>query len=456
MKQVRFGQLKMRRTETNDSLSQIVPIKTDRRLFLLPVLLENQAVPPNQETDVAQVVESSNEFAAAIYSKIALDVPGDLFLSPSSVTLAMAMTFAGAGCQTAKEMAKVLRFSLPENRLHDAFRELQDTTRMGGVELRIANRLWGQRGYHFLTEFLGTCNCKYGAGFADVDFQGPVEAVCREINDWVADQTCGRISNLVAPGTLDEMTRLVLTNAIYFLGCWEYEFDEAKTTAMPFWTGPNANCLVPMMRQTDYFRYGEFEELQVLELPYREQQIELKEDESGHVEVVESLRGGSDLVMTALLPRTLDGLKTIESRLSAAALKKWLALDQCRVRVYLPKFRTESTLSLVEPLMEMGMRAAFSRDDADFSRMSDNPEGLYIAAAIHKAFVDVNEKGTEAAAATAVVMAGRGVSREPDPKLFRADHPFLFLIRDRKTGLIHFMGRMSEALLSKVPRKSDF
>lgn len=204
-----------------------------------------QTFASDRAADVAQVIDSSNRFAADLYSTLAGHESGDMFFSSNSVMLALAMTFAGANGETAREMADVLGFSLPSNRLHEAFRQLQASTRTGGVEIRMANRLWGQCGYHFLPEFLKTTEHCYAAKFAEVDFRGAVEEVRSQINEWVEKQTAGKIKDLLRAGMLDAMSRLVLTNAIYFLGSWEHEFFENATKDAPFWTARMSNTQFP-------------------------------------------------------------------------------------------------------------------------------------------------------------------------------------------------------------------
>ena len=396
-----------------------------------------------EKADIAQIVESSNDFAIALYSKLAKEVPGNLFFSPSSIMAALAMTFAGADGETAREMADVLHFTLPADRLHEAFRQLRQSTRTGGVELRIANRLWGQRGYHFLPEFLETTDRCYGARLADVDFRGAAEVAREQINKWIEDQTAQKIKDLIPPGMLDSMTRLVLTNAVYFLGCWEHEFAEAATKDAPFWITPHDQHAVSMMHQTERFVYGESDGLQSLGMPYRKSKTEFRRSKAGSVEVSEDTNIDSDLAMFIVLPRRIDGITEIEARLSPSTLQQWTTLDSRRVEIRIPKLRIDSAFMSGTTLGSMGMRKAFSRE-ADFSRMSDDPEGLCVSEVIHKAFVDVNEKGTEAAAATAVVMRALSASRPEEPKVFGADHPFLFLIRDQETRLIHFIGRLTD------------
>lgn len=402
-----------------------------------------RVVGKEQSRDLAGVVESCNRFAFDLYSKLA-GQPGNLFISPSSIATALAMTFAGANHATADEMAELLHLGLPENRFHDGFLHLRKSTRTGGVELRVANRLWGQKGYPYLADFQSTTERCYEARLAEVDFLNAGDAARLQINAWVEEQTARKITDLIPAGIITPLTRLVLTNAIYFKGSWEHEFDKADTQAAAFWIDSGTNQAVRMMRQTEYFEYGEIEDLQILEMPYRGTQFEFRSTADGGRDAVENPESGSDLAMCILLPRRNDGLPQIESRLSSATLRQWTELTTNRVRVTIPQFKIESEFLLNETLTALGMRQAFSPEEADFSRMSDHPEGLYLAAAIHKAFVDVNEQGTEAAAASAMVMMARGLPVMQEPKVFRADHPFLFLIRDRETGLIHFLGRVTE------------
>jgi serpin B len=405
---------------------------------------ESMLASDQHETDIAQIVQCSNDFAVALYSKLAQDVSGNFFVSPVSVMTVLAMAFAGASGETAKEMADALHFSLPDDWVHEGFRKLRESTRTGDIELRVANRLWGQKGYRFLPEFLETTERFYGARLAEVDFRGASEDARAEINRWVEEQTAQKIKELIPLRDLDSMTRLVLTSAVYFLGCWEHPFREVATSDAPFWSSPQNQSTVRMMEQRARLSYGEFDGIQSLEMPYRGSQTQLRRTEDGRIEVVEDTMVGSDLGMCILLPRQLDGMADVEARFSSSALREWTSLSRCPTHVHVPKFRVDSTFRLKDTLASMGMRKAFSMKEADFSRMSDDPEGLFIAEAIHKTYVDVNERGTEAAAATATVMRGGCVPRPEEPKVFRADHPFIFLIRDRKTELIHFIGRLTD------------
>ena len=328
------------------------------------------------------------------------------------------MTYGGARADTEKQMAGVLHFDLPQDQLHQAFSALMDRSHVNGkgVEVSIANRLWGQTGYKFLPAYLQLTKDRYGAELGEVDFIHQTEAARQAINTWVEEQTKAKIKDLIPPGVLSVSTRLVLTNAIYFKGKWDAQFDKEATKNLPFHISADAKIDVPMMFQKHEFKYAAVDNLQVIELPYV----------------------SNELSMFVLLPKEVDGLQSLEEKLTQANLEKWtLALREQKVDVYLPKFTTTSEFSLKNVLQAMGMTAAFD-SQADFSGMNGKKD-LYLSAVVHKAFVDVNEEGTEAAAATGVVVGVKSVRVTPT---FRADHPFVFLIRDGKTGSILFMGRL--------------
>eukprot|EP00913_Durusdinium_trenchii_P023385 g21963.t1 len=394
------------------------------------------------EADVARLVEECNRFACRLYRQLSGKSDDNLFFSPGSISLALAMTFAGAAGETADEMVDALGISLPAEQLHEAFRQLQEQTRTGEIELQIANRLWGHAGYPFLDSFLRTTERCYHAELKPVDFENAAEEARLEINAWVAEQTAGKITELIPPQFLEPDTRLILTNAIYFLGVWEQEFNEQATVEAPFHTAAGESQNVPMMRKIDTLRYGEFDRLQVLELPYRSEMSSLDvadspDEHSAHA--ASASTAGSDFCMCILLPESADGITELEQQIASAGLSRWTTLHEVDVDVSLPRFRLEASFRVDEAMKSLGMKRAFSRADADFSKMTDDPVGLFIDAILHKAFVDVNEMGTEAAAATGVIMVERGLPPQ-QPKIFRADRPFVFLIRDRATGLVHFMG----------------
>jgi serpin B len=370
-----------------------------------------------------EIVQGNNRFAIDLHAKLRAQ-PGNLFYSPASISTALAMTYAGARGETAEEMVKVLHFPADQTELHAAFSTLRKTLNQAGAasgyRLSLANRLWGQQGYHFLAEFLAITRDAYGAELAPVDFARDPEQARQRINSWVEEQTEGRIKDLIPRGVLDDLTRLVLTNAIYFKGDWTKPFLKTATKEDAFHVTSDKSTRVPLMFKQDELRFWAGEGLKALELPY----------------------GKGDLAGIVLLPDQIDGLPAVEYKLTEEKLGRWLSqLRRQKVRVFLPRFKLSSQFSLREVLTAMGMKLAFDRDRADLSGISTQ-ERLYISAVIHKAFVDVNEEGTEAAAATGVVVAARAAIAVKPPAIFRADHPFLFLIRDSRTGSILFMGRV--------------
>ncbi|MFN4257683.1 MAG: serpin family protein [Gemmataceae bacterium] len=371
-------------------------------------------------SDVEAVVRGNNDFAWDLYAKLAAEKPGNLFFSPNSISTALAMTYAGARGDTETQMAKALHFEVPQQQLHPAFASLlkdlhADAQR--GYQLRIANRLWGQQGYQFLPQFLQITQKDYGAELAQLDFVKQPEPSRQTINRWVAEQTQDKIKDLIPSGAINDLTRLVLTNAIYFKGDWANQFKKEATKEAPFTVSANEKVNVPLMYQQERFAYGKMDGVQLLELPY----------------------AGKELSMLVLLPEKVDGLPALEKSLTAANLAKWQkGMQPQKVEVYLPRFTMTSEFMLKDALSALGMPLAFTPGKADFSGMNGERD-LFISAAIHKAFVDVNEQGTEAAAATAIVVGVTSVQIVPT---FRADHPFVFLIRDNTTNSILFLGRV--------------
>jgi len=371
-----------------------------------------------QEEGQTGLVAGNTRFALDLYDQLRKE-DGNLFFSPFSLSTALAMTYGGARGNTAAEMADTLHFELAQERLHPAFARLQQGLDVSededaGYRLHIANALWPQKGYAFLPEFFELCQAHYRAGLQTVDYAGATEEARQTINRWVEQRTEEKIKELLKPGVLTPLTTLVLTNAIYFKGDWAAQFDKEKTTDAPFTLLDGEQVSVPLMNQAGEFRYTEDSAVQVLELPY----------------------AGEALSMVVVLPRQHDGLPALEKSLSAKKLADWLSKLRPRtVRVGLPRFKMTSEFKLNEVLQALGLRGAFT-GGADFSGMTGSRD-LFISAVVHKAFVDVNEEGTEAAAATGVVMLKGGL-----PPAFRADHPFLFLIRDVRTGSILFFGRV--------------
>jgi serpin B len=372
--------------------------------------------------DVAAVVQGDTQFALELYARLR-GREGNLFFSPYSISTALAMTYAGARGETAEQMAKTLHFTLPGEKLHPAMgvliRQINDTENpKRGYQLSTANALWGQKGFDFREPFLALNRKDYGAALKEVDFARATEQARKEINAWVEKETHDKIKELLKPGVLDPDTLLVLTNAIYFKGKWNSEFKKDLTKDAPFTTAAGGKVNVPLMRQQGDFRYAETPELQALELPYV----------------------GKELSMLVLLPKKIDGLPALEKALTPESLTRWLGqLRQQEVTVFLPRFKTTAEFELNRTLSAMGMPLAFSQT-ADFSGMTEK-RSLYLSNVVHKAFVDVNEEGTEAAAATGVIVGPTAVRITP---VFRADHPFVYMIRDNRSGSVLFLGRLAE------------
>lgn len=392
-----------------------------------------------------RLVGDLNRFAFRLFLQLCEEQPrGNLFLSPSSVATSLAMTHLGASGKTREELATLLGFSLPDEKRRKAFRELAEVTRTGGVEFHSANRLWGQASYHFLDDFLHAVQEDFGATLAAVDFANDTEGVRLKINNWAEEQTSDRIKNLVPLGCLDPMARLVLTNAVSFLGTWQKPFEKDETRDAEFFLADGTPASVPTMHQAGQFCYGESDEVKFLQLPYRAYGVDIQASQDDMSFAIPDEEGGSDFAMEVLLPPWSSNLNDVAKLLASGSLQSSPSSDYRKVYVYLPRFRFESTFSMGQTLSVLGLDTAFSIEHADFSSMSDNPEGLFISEVAHKACVDVNEEGTEAAAATAILMSGAGYVEPPPPVEFRADHPFIFLIRDTATGLVHFIGRLEE------------
>lgn len=392
-------------------------------------------VPP---ADKHEVVAGNTEFAIDLYDQLRTR-EGNLCFSPYSISTALAMTYAGARGETAEQMAHTLHFNLPPDRLHPAFAALaadfRAVRKKGRVQLAEANSLWPQKGFPFLSDYLALCRRYYGVSIKPVDYIWHTEAARRRINNWVKARTDRKIVELLKPGMLDRSNRLVLVNAIYFKGNWASQFEAKLTKNKPFYVSPEKTVIAPLMRQTGDFKYAEFPDLGSTNMRTVFSSI-------SHLQVLELPYAGNDLSMVVLLPREADGLDHLEKELTAQKLATWLgSLHSQKVEVFLPKFRISSEFSLAKTLAAMGMPDAFIYPRADFSGM-DGREDLYISAVAHQAYVEVNEKGAEAVAATAV-MIGVGAA-PPRIAVFRADHPFLFLIRDNRNGSILFLGRVTD------------
>jgi len=388
--------------------------------FVFLALAHGAETPPPAARAV--VVEGDNTFAFDLYGQLR-HRDGNLFFSPASISTALAMAYAGARGDTASEMAKTLHFTLPQAQLHPAMGALLSDLNAvhDGYQLSVANALWAQRGSTFREDFLKIMNNDYGAGLNQVDFKTSTEAARQTINRWVEQKTADKIKDLLQPGVLKPSTRLVLTNAIYFKGDWQTPFDKAQTKTEDFYASPATTVQAPLMHREGGFNYLKGDTWQALEIPYKNRQLSI----------------------VIFLPNDRTGLSALESSLTASNAQQWLRQLEpvSKIIVTLPKFRMTQEFELGGTLGAMGMPQAFT-GSADFSGMTGGRD-FAISDVIHKAFVDVNEEGTEAAAATAVTMRALAI-RVPDqpPPVFRADHPFVFLIRDNASNSVLFMGRV--------------
>ncbi len=367
---------------------------------------------------IQEVVAANNKFAFELYSEIDKSEQGNMFYSPYSMSAALAMTYEGAKGQTAEEMKSVFHF--PESstlrpNFGSIYNEINKKDKP--YKLSTGNALWVQQDYKFLEEYLSTVEKYYGGKAANVDFIKETEKSRQTINTFIEEQTNDKIKDLIPQGLLGASTRLVLTNAIYFKGTWTWEFDKSDTSEQDFKITPINTVKTPMMYLNNdkaEFNYADIGDLQILELPYK----------------------GEEISMLVLLPT--GDIDSIESSLTAEKLEEWkgqMKEDKLDA-IYLPKFEFDTKYFMNDALSAMGMPTAFG--NADFSGMTGT-KGLYIQYVIHQAFIKVDEEGTEAAAATAVIIDESAAIQR---KIFRADHPFIFIIQDKATGNILFMGRV--------------
>jgi len=380
-------------------------------------------VPSVTLDDLNALVTGNNAFAFDLYQAIRAE-DGNLLYSPFSISQVLAMVYAGARGETAQQMAATLRFALPQERLHSVFNALDlalasrgsgEKAKAAGFELNVANALWGQEGYPFMAQYLDLLVQNYGSGVMTVDFERGAEDT---INRWVSEHTEGRIQEIVSK--IPPTTTLVLANAVYFNAKWDLPFDEEDTYEEPFHLLDGKVGRMPMMHQIDQFRYAEGDGYQAIELPYQDRTV----------------------AMVILLPNR-DQFREIEEGLTGQWVQGVLrGLTEEEVVLTMPKFRFEAKLD--PPLAALGMPSAFSAASADFSGIAERKPGLqpiFIGTVSHKAFIDVNELRTEAAAATVVEMAA-GAAAPTTPKVMKIDRPFIFFIHDIDTGAILFVGRV--------------
>ncbi|MBN2458179.1 serpin family protein [Candidatus Woesearchaeota archaeon] len=409
-------------------------------LFLFPY--QPDQPPRADDTGFTQegiddVVSANNQFALELYSDLAGTEGGNIFFSPYSISAALAMTYEGAKGQTAEEIKYVFHFP-EEEILRPNFAAIYNSINEDGkeYELSTGNALWAQYDYKFLEDYTSRVEKYYGGKAANLDFIDETEESREIINTFIEKQTKDKIKDLIPTGVLSPMTRLVLTNAVYFKGTWKNEFDRSDTRDMDFKVTPDKIVKTPMMymKSEKALNYAELDTMQILELPYKGDDVSMlillpKQGEAYDSETGESVVYDYSLEDIELTPEKLEIYRMMAEFRSSGD-----------ITVYLPKFEFDAKYSLADKLIAMGMPTAFGFG-ADFSGM-DGTHELYISSVIHQAYVKVDEKGTEAAAATAVSFGATSAIKMP--KIFRADHPFIFIIQQKKTGNILFMGRMTD------------
>ena len=374
-----------------------------------------------QAGDSSSLAEANNAFAIDFFKQASKPSENVIF-SPYSISAAFALTYAGAVGDTASQMQKALHWTGPAYQVASEFaalnKILQGTQKEGVVQLSIANALWPQKGYNFQRDYLSLLEQTFNTSLLEADYAKQPETERSRINQWVEQQTKNRIKDLMPPNSINRLTRLVLANAIYFKADWQAPFRTNFTHPALFYLGSVGMVNVPFMAKQSNFRYAAMPTFKMLELPYK----------------------GKELSMLVILPDKKEGLPELEKELSSTKLETWTrALRGTEVSVFLPRFKMVFQLKLNDAMKALGMKNAFSATLADFSGMTGKRD-LCISEAIHKAFVEFNEEGTEAAAATSIVMAPTSIARPREIPVFRADHPFLYVIRHDATGTILFLG----------------
>jgi serpin B len=389
-------------------------------LSLLIVFLIGGTVKTNASLPDSSTVKNNNLFALELFNKLAYEKE-NMFFSPFSISTAMAMTYAGAKGNTKREISKVMHFDSNQNNLNKRFsmilKYFNNLNTPGSFSIYSANSLWSQNGYFFSKAYINTIKKCYYAAIQTLDFKKDAENSRKIINKWVEQKTFNKITDLLKPNILNELTRLVLVNAIYFYGSWDKKFDEAQTKQMEFYIEKDKVVKASFMFSNDKYDYLENDKVQLIEIPY----------------------AGKKASMMIMLPKNPDNFNSLINLFKGDNYNRILGkLSQQKVKIYLPKFSITSEFDLNETLKKMGILEAFSMN-ADFSGMTGKKD-LMIDKVIHKAFIDVSEKGTEAAAATAVVI--REKTAPAKEIIFKADHPFFFLIKETKTGQILFAGKV--------------
>lgn len=404
------------KNETHFPFSSALTIR-----FLISVFLGS--FPNARATETTSPVPGNTAFALDLYAQLKSQ-PGNLFFSPYSISTALAIAYAGARGDTAVQMARVLHFRDDQASVHSAFgllqRQLAESGTRPGIELSVANVLWAQKGYPFLPEFLNVARTEYQANLNQADFETAADSAREEINRWVALKTKGKIQDILPPGSVDNKTSLVLANAIYFKGVWVNKFQKAWTKDKPFHLSHGAEVDAPLMYRQDEVGYMVDRNFQAVELPYQ----------------------GNALSMVILLPRTRDSCGDLETILKPDLISRTLRqLRKQKVEIFLPRFKVQSSLRLNDTLLKMDMPDAFG-PSADFSGMNKD-RMLCLSDVFHKAWAEVNEEGTKAAAVTVWGLTLSARPPLPPPPVFLADHPFIFFIRDSRCGIL-FLGRLAD------------
>ena len=391
-------------------------------ILVMSIFSTSSFIFAQKSNDLQTVVKCNNAFAFDLYYKFK-GKEGNLFFSPYSISSVLSMTYEGAKGQTAEEMQAVLHLPDDKNKIRFGFKSIYNELNKAdkSYKLTAANALWAQEDYHFDDEYFNVVDEYYDGRVTNLNFKIDTENSRITINNWVEDKTNDKIKNLIPKGILSRMTRLVLTNAIYFKADWLNQFDAKDTWDGKFKLNSGQSVDTDMMHQTNNYNYGETDNLRLLEMDYL----------------------GNDLSMLIILPKenNISQMEGIFSRENLDAWKK--AMQNEKVRVALPKFKFETKYFMTKDLQEMGMQTAFKYPDADFTGMSLTGE-LYIDEVIHQTFIEVAEYGTEAAAATGLIIEFYAAPQREQPKIFYADHPFIFIIQQKDSGNILFMGRMSD------------
>ncbi|APR80447.1 Serine protease inhibitor (serpin family) [Minicystis rosea] len=391
----------------------------------IPVDESPVTTPPSAE-ELTALAKSNNAFAIDLYGKLRVS-KGNLAFSPTSISTTLTMAWAGARGETAAEMKAALHVDTTAAEAGAAAGKLFGSYRASNadVTLRVANRLFGDKSFSFDPTYLALTRGTFGAPLHPLDFKGDADGSRTLINDWVAGQTNDRIKDLFPPGAIKPQATLVLTNAICFLGKWVTPFPKNMTRPATFHVTATESHDVPTMHVKEHFRFAAVDGLKLLEMPYK----------------------SSDLAMTIILPDARDGLEAVEKQLSPATLDRWLLdLAADEVNVSLPTFTIDPAepMALDEPLSALGMSRMFDPGAADFTGMaSPQSDRLFVSRVFHKAFVKVDEQGTEAVAATGATISLVTARAAPPPE-FHADHPFLFLLRDTRSGIVLFIGRITD------------